>query len=160
MGVSYVRFAELKIDKDNFVDLAKVFEYQYGLNDDPFVNRCWQNTVINDVNVNFRQMCGMQTNLRVKPENPEQILKKVLYYDGILYDGWRQVKEKKEMSALNKKSKRDIANLLTSYANGETSLKDAVDKIAEIVDKSTTTIINNIIVQPDSPSATGAGCVY
>lgn len=36
MGANSVRFAELKMDNNNFVDLAKIMDYQYGLNDDPF----------------------------------------------------------------------------------------------------------------------------
>lgn len=89
IGATNVRFAELKMDEENFVDLAKIFEYQYGLNDDPFTLGCINDVVINGMNVNFRQMCGIQTPKRVLPVNPEQVIKKVLYYNGILYNGWQ-----------------------------------------------------------------------
>ena len=89
LGVYDVRFAELKDDKDRFVDVAKILDHKYGLNDDPFTLGCNSNTIINGVLVNFRQMCGLQTSRRTKPINPKQESKVVLYYDGIFYKGWQ-----------------------------------------------------------------------
>ena len=89
LGVHNVRFAELKDDKDHFVDMAKTLGYKYGLNDDPFTLGCHCNAIINEIPVNFRQMCGLQTDKRPKPINPKQEDKIVLYYDGIFYDGWQ-----------------------------------------------------------------------
>jgi len=93
-GADKVRFAELKIDENNFADLAKTMNYKYGLNDDPFICGCNKDVVINDMPVNFRQMCGLQTTKRAKPTNPKSInSKKVLYYDGVFYDGWQTTRE-------------------------------------------------------------------
>ncbi|RPJ75060.1 MAG: radical SAM protein, partial [Alphaproteobacteria bacterium] len=87
-----IRFAELKQDNENFVDLAKVLNYKYGLNDNPFTKGCNSDAVIDGMPVNFRQMCGLQTSRRDSPEDPVQHAKSVLYYDGKFYDGW-QTKE-------------------------------------------------------------------
>jgi hypothetical protein len=90
IGVCSVRFAELKRDDEKFVDLGKIMDYRYGLNDDPFVYGCWKETVIGGVRVNFRQMCGLQApNQRPVPTDPVLHPKQVLYYDGIIYDGWQ-----------------------------------------------------------------------
>lgn len=89
LGAHNVRFAELKDDNDNFVDIAEILDHKYGLNDDPFVLGCHSNAIINGTLVNFRQMCGLQTNKRPKPINPKQASKTVLYYDGVFYDGWQ-----------------------------------------------------------------------
>lgn len=89
VGANKVRFAELKIYDEGFVDLAKILNYKYGLNDNPFLEGCNSDCVIDGMPVNFRQMCGLQTTRRIKPEDPEQIVKKVLYYDGKIYDGWQ-----------------------------------------------------------------------
>jgi organic radical activating enzyme len=90
LNVSSVRFAELKYDEEDFIDLADVWDTQYGLNKDPFRLGCSIDTVIDGMQVNFRQMCGFQTKLRPRPDNPVfDKGKKVLYYDGVLYDGWQ-----------------------------------------------------------------------
>jgi pyruvate-formate lyase-activating enzyme len=119
LGADCVRFAELKNDKNNFVNLAKIFNYSYELNDDPFTKGCNQNVFINDFPVNFRQMCGLQTPLRVKPINLIQLEKQVLYYDGIIYNGW-QTKEstvvKKENTA--KKSENIIIEKIRYILDG------------------------------------------
>lgn len=89
LGAQSVRFAELKMS-GNFVDLTSIFGYKYGLTDDPFVHGCNHNTIINGISVNLRQMCGLQTNYRKVPVNPIQCgAKQVLYYDGIMYQGWQ-----------------------------------------------------------------------
>jgi organic radical activating enzyme len=93
-GADKIRFAELKQDNGNFVNLAKILNYRCGLNDDPFLHGCNCDAIIHGMPVNFRQMCGLQTEKRVKPINPVQCAKKVLYYDGIFYDGWQtEIKE-------------------------------------------------------------------
>ena len=35
-------------------------------------------------------MCGLQTERRIKPENPEGKAHQVLYYDGKIYNGWQR----------------------------------------------------------------------
>lgn len=97
IGADKVRFAELKQDDEGFVDLAKILNYKYGLNDNPFRDGCISDVVINGMPVNFRQMCGLQTSRRERPRNPEQIMKKVLYYDGKIYDGWQIGKQGDKM---------------------------------------------------------------
>jgi len=95
IGVDSVRFAELKLDNLNFVDLAKVFDYRYGLNDNPYADGCVRDTIINDMQVNFRQMCGLNIAMRCRPKNPQSDAKKrVVYYDGKVYDGWQQQQPK------------------------------------------------------------------
>jgi sulfatase maturation enzyme AslB (radical SAM superfamily) len=92
-GADKIRFAELKHDDRGFVDLAKILNYKYSLNDNPFVKGCNSDAVINGMPVNFRQMCGLQTSRRVCPENPVQYAKSVLYYDGKFYNGWQTIKQ-------------------------------------------------------------------
>ena len=106
LGADSVRFAELKLDFDSFVDIAKILGYKYGLNDDPFTYGCNKTAVIEGLPIDFRQMCGLQTSHRPRPTNPEQDNEKtVLYYNGIIYDGWQsargtQTLNKKELKAL------------------------------------------------------------
>jgi organic radical activating enzyme len=95
IGADSIRFAELKIEEDNFVSLAQILKGRYHLNEDPFQLGCNKNTVIHGMPVNFRQMCGLQTSKRPRPTNPEfKHQKQVLYYDGILYNGWQERKDK------------------------------------------------------------------
>jgi len=90
MGVTSVRFAELKLDEDQFVNIHQVTAGEYnGTNNEPFGLGCSTEAEIDGVPVNFRQMCGLQTPLRPKPEHPVQPDKAVLYYDGVVYPGWQ-----------------------------------------------------------------------
>lgn len=128
-----VRFAELKGDEENFVDAAKILDYKYGLNDNPFVDGCNTNTVINGMLVNFRQMCGLQTPQRPKPPSPEQdqITKRVLYYDGNFYTGWQrrlEMDDKKLKELLKKiaKGEKTPQEGLIEIKAGQQKLVDAV----------------------------------
>ncbi len=113
-GISNVRFAELKGDKELFVSLAKITDKSFGLNENPYIDGCSQKAEIRGMNVSFRQMCGLQTECREKPTNPKNVKpKKVLYYDGKFYDGWQtagsveiDTKEKE-----NKKLKEEVKSL-------------------------------------------------
>jgi len=118
MGADSVRFAELKHDDNSFVDLAKVFNYEYGLNDDPFNCGCNKNCEIDGMPVNFRQMCGFQTSLRPKPDNPQRVYKPVVYYDGKVYNGW-QLKKESDMD------QRDLERILENVENGHITAKEA-----------------------------------
>lgn len=122
VGADSVRFAELKFDEENFVDLAKILNYKYGLNDDPFKQGCNKDAVINGMHVNFRQMCGLQTSKRPCPKNPEQCKKKVLYYDGKIYNGWQLKKEKKMKPS-------EISELLNAVKQGKITVEAATRKI-------------------------------
>jgi len=95
------------------VDLSKLFEY---LNDDPFTEGCSHDVKINGFDVNFRQMCGLQTPLRPKPVNPQQIIKKVLYYDGLFYDGWQKEKKMED---------KELIKILEDVASGKKSVAEA-----------------------------------
>ena len=129
MKADSVRFAELKADKENFIDVAKVLDYQYGLNDDPFTLGCHQNTIINEMPVNFRQMCGLQTELRVKPEHPEQPYdKSVLYYDGHIYQGWTRDRR------FNMNS-NDLKKILDNVSNGSMTSDEALTAIYRAKDE-------------------------
>lgn len=125
IGACKVRFAELKQDDDGFVDLAKTLNYKYGLNDNPFLHGCNSDAVIEGMPVNFRQMCGLQTTRRVKPKNPQGVMKKVLYYDGKFYDGWQTIKKEEPMKY------KDLVKLLQDVADGKISVAKASLKFGE-----------------------------
>jgi len=119
-NVLNVRFAELKYDNGSFVDLAKILNYKYGLNDNPYILGCNNEAVVNGVKIDFRQMCGLQTDKRPKPENPTmKYPKAVLYYDGKIYNGWQQIKEEAVMS------QKQIEQLLTDVLKGKVSREKA-----------------------------------
>jgi len=147
LGVTKVRFAELKQDDESFVDLAKILNYRYGLNDDPFVCGCNKNAVIHEVDVNFRQMCGLQTSQRKKPYNPVQFAKQVLYYDGKIYNGW-QTKES-QMNSVHTK----VLSILKAVENGKMTSEEALVKIFSSMD-------NQISLKHIENVNTGAGCQY
>ena len=86
------------------MDLSKVLKGKYGLNENPFKFGCNQDAVIDDMPVNFKQMCGLQTPQRVLPENPVLHKKEVLYYDGKIYEGWQLMKrnDKRTLDAVDK----------------------------------------------------------
>ena len=90
-GVWSIRFAELKNDVDRFRSLAGMgLDARFGLNEDPYIEGCNKQGMIEGVSVNFRQMCGLQTTMRPKPVSPHAPHdKRVLYYDGQFYDGWQ-----------------------------------------------------------------------
>ena len=90
IGADSVRFAELKNSESEFVDLTDIFGSKYGINNEPFGLGCNTDVVLERMPVNFRQMCGLQTNKRTRPQNPEQAKKQVMYYDGNIYDGWQR----------------------------------------------------------------------
>lgn len=132
VGADKVRFAELKQDENNFVDLAKILGYLYGLNDNPFSMGCNNDCVINGMPVNFRQMCGLQTTKRIAPKKPKQYSKKVLYYDGQVYNGW-QTQEEIKMNAKNSNQNiSDIINSLTNNKLTEEERKELIKLIATI----------------------------
>lgn len=118
--VDKIRFAEIKMDDELFVDIAKVLNYKYGLNDNPFVLGCNSDAVIHGVPVNFRQMCGLQTSMRVLPNEPIQYPKEVLYYDGKIYAGW-QTFNKMEADVTNK----ELVKILRSLEANEISSEEA-----------------------------------
>jgi len=117
-GADSVRFAELKIDEKNFIDLAKILNYKYGLNDDPFLMGCWKEVIIDGILVNFRQMCGIQTSCRPMPINPKQYSKQVLYYDGKIYKGWQ--------SSLFRLADEVIDQIVDDVANKKMNKKEAI----------------------------------
>ena len=123
LGADKVRFAELKDDVANFVDLAKILNYRYGLNDNPYIFGCNMDCTINNMQVGFRQMCGLQTSCRCPPENPSCIQdKKVLYYDGKIYNGWQKPEKEIAMSESDKEiSIKEIEQKIEALKN---QLKD------------------------------------
>ena len=123
-----VRFAELKFDDDNFVDLAKVLNHRYGLNDDPYRCGCSVDAVIDGMPVNFRQMCGMQTSKRPCPANPAISTHQVLYYDGKLYDGWQQ-KGKAMSNDRKSKTKEHVKQVLEDVKAGRLSPEGAANEL-------------------------------
>ena len=161
MAADSVRFAELKIDEENFVDLAKIMGYKYGLNDDPFSCGCNKDAVVDGMPVNFRQMCGLQTNKRVKPINPVQHEKQVLYYDGKIYNGW-QIEVTKEEKM--KKNATKLVKVLEAVRDGKTDVATATAEIVFLVYGDQ--IYNDCMSALEKPEVeekcydSGAGCVY
>lgn len=149
VGADKIRFAELKFEEDNFVDLAKVFDYQFGLNDDPFTYGCIRDIIIDGMPVNIRQMCGLQTTKRPCPINPKQFPKTVLYYDGKFYDGWQVNNRRKTVTH------DELSDLLKKVADGKTSPEEA----KEIINLQ---IVKGIIEENPEPlhSNSGGGCNY
>ncbi len=147
LNADNVRFAELKNDRNNFVDIGKILDYKYGLNNDPFTCGCNSNAIINKMPVNFRQMCGLQTTKRPLPTNPKQVQKKVLYYDGKIYDGWQITKEIEIMTD------KEIVQLLEDVKKCKKSVAEASFILGHIIGKIKT---ENVFIPP----ATGGGCNY
>lgn len=145
IGADKVRFAELKNDAENFVDLAKIMNYTYGLNDDPYLCGCNKDAVILGMPVNFRQMCGFQTDLRPEPIDPERCAKNVLYYDGKFYDGWQ--KERKEDM-----TKKEVRKILDMVKTGKMSVEDAEELILSGKEKE--------VVVKTVHEYSGGGCAY
>lgn len=177
IGADKVRFAELKDDEKNFVDLAKILNYEYGLNDDPFKCGCQSDAVIDGMPVNFRQMCGLQTSRRMKPENPDQAIKEVLYYDGKIYNGWQIDKTKVKDKIMTDKR---LVDILEDVRSGSMSVVEAAleiqrdmltkpkddedkDPLAELVakmKKGTATKLKKSLADEDDDSTSSGGCVY
>lgn len=162
-GVKNVRFSELKNDDGSFVNLNHIFPNKYGCNDDPFTCGCSNNTVINDVEVNFRQMCGLQTPHCIYPTNPQQFSKKVLYYDGKTYDGWQTIKENIKEEFMTDSA---LINLLNNVAKGTVSVDDAQQYIAADIiarTKDTNTVPEKVVekvVEKKVYVSGGSGCAY
>jgi len=144
IGARNVRFAELKIDENNFVDLTKIYGDRFGLNNDPFTYGCVINTVIDEMPVNFRQMCGLQTSKRIKPVNPKQYSKAVLYYDGIIYNGWQTTRNRGVMKS------KELRKLLKDVKDGKKSIDEVEILIQKAIDK------NEVVTYVES----GGGCQY
>jgi pyruvate-formate lyase-activating enzyme len=153
LGANRARFAELKQDSTHFVDLAKEMNYAYGLNDDPFTLGCNSDGVIDGLPVNFRQMCGLQTNKRRPPDDPQQYHKQVLYYDGHIYDGW-QTQEREETMF----SKKDELNKITGGKLTPKELEDLKKFINK--EKPQTTVSQPARNGPAIRRNIGGGCQY
>jgi molybdenum cofactor biosynthesis enzyme MoaA len=89
MGVKWVRFSELQFENRGFVYAKDVFE---GIHDNPYVEGCNQNFMIDDVNVTVRQSCGIVCRLKPFPPEAEKRENKadslVMYPNGEIYPGW------------------------------------------------------------------------
>ena len=127
LGIKYVRFAELKGDDNNFVNIAKLWDYGFGMTENPFEFGCSHDAIINKVHVNFRIMCGIQTSMRTPPVNPIQTSKVTVYYDGKIYDGW-QLKDmkKKEKQPVNNMDINEITKILKKVKKGQLTPDDAI----------------------------------
>ena len=147
-GVDKIRLAELKLEEENFVNLTKVFNHRFGLNDDPFTYGCIRDVVIDDMPVNVRQMCGLQTARRPLPINPKQFPKTVLYYDGKFYDGWQQRRRKFDVKP------RELDDVLKKVAAG----KMTPDEAKKIINEE---VVKDILeVEDEGGPLAGGGCRY
>ena len=134
IGANSIRFAELKNDENSFVDLFKIFGYKYGINNEPFGLGCNSDVKINEMSVNFRQMCGLQTTKRKRPVDPEQVQKYVLYYDGKIYNGW-QTKVEEEIV-----EDKELIKLLEDVKDGKIDVAEASLTIGKELGKTKTII--------------------
>lgn len=159
-GADSVRFAELKEEEENFVNLVEVMGCGHGLSNDPFKDGCSINTVMLGMPVNFRLMCGLQTTKRPMPENPEQVPHNVLYYDGKMYQGWqirgemrRETRKEIDMSVAKPlKNDDELIELLMDIKKGKVSILEAVNRI-----KAT----QNIAIMAEANKPTGSDhCHY
>ena len=90
LGVNSIRFAEVAYYDELFVDLNKIFNSQYGLTDEPFVNGCYKSAVINEMPVDIKLSCGALTKYRKFPDGAKtDTYKNIVYYDGEAYKGWQ-----------------------------------------------------------------------
>lgn len=99
--------------------------------------------------VNFRQMCGLQTSKRKKPQNPMQYSKQVLYYNGKIYSGW-QPKGEGKMKKKQSINKQKIKKIMEKVSEGKLS----VDQATLLIDRIKTKVIEKYI------SSGGGGCQY
>ena len=119
IGADSVRFAEVAYYDDLFVDLNKIFNSNYGLTDEPFVNGCYKSTMINDMPIDIKLSCGALTNKRKLPEGTHvDAYKNVVYYDGQSYKGWQ--------SSYAFYEEKTIDNILDDFLESRISKKNAV----------------------------------
>lgn len=163
LGATSVRFAELKDEETLFVNIARLFNYKYGLNDDPFTCGCNQDAEMDGMPVNFRQMCGIQTTLRPAPDKPEQKGSPVLYYDGYLYNGWQRAHPERTCTMSTTKQL-----LLEQLERREISVQQAIEGI-DSLDKHETdpmaSTVAKLNVSMGLPACApdrwpGGGCMY
>lgn len=148
MGANKIRFAELKNNIDLFVDLKQALPSIHELTEDPFLFGCNHDVIINDMPINLRQMCGLQTPKRIKPTNPEQTKKQVLYYDGEIYNGWQTTREKKMTD-------KELIDLLEKVKSGVSSVAEAAIKITREKENGGPGVREKIITATE-----GGGCCY
>lgn len=106
--------------------------------------------------VNFRQMCGLQTELRPKPDNPLKRFHPVLYYDGNVYDGWQQTLEPKgEKVEMNPTT---VEKVLKLVKRGDLTIEEA----AELLEKKEirTTVEHAVVNSSRGGCGGGGGCLY
>lgn len=130
LGVKTVRFAEITGNDDIFVKLNDIFTKE-NLPNCPFEFGCNHARKINNVNVIFRQMCGLKTSGRERPENPEQKYTKnnVMYYDGKCYDGWLTKTYQKGESKMSKL----IREVVNSLVDGNISKEIAIEILEKLI---------------------------
>jgi len=127
LGAQSIRFAELKGDIEQFVDLTSIYGNRFGINNNPFGLGCQHDAELYGMAVNFRQMCGFQISCRPRPSNPESSgRKKVLYYDGRIYDGWQMEDERIEIMRTD--HAKEIA-ILEAYKKSVLTADEALIKL-------------------------------
>ncbi len=89
MGIKWIRFSELQFENTGFVFAKNIFE---GIHENPYVEGCNQNFLIDGINVTVRQSCGIVSHMKPFPkegslrENKADSL--VMYPNGEIYNGW------------------------------------------------------------------------
>ena len=119
LGADSIRFAEVSYYDKSFVNLNKIFEGQYGLTEEPFVNGCYKSTVINGMPVDIKLSCGALTCNRKVPEGATwENYKNIIYYDGESYRGWQ--------SSYNNYEEKTVDNILDDLLDSKISKENAV----------------------------------
>ncbi len=89
MGIKWIRFSELQIENTGFIYAKNIFE---GINNNPYVEGCNQNFVIDGLNVTVRQSCGIVCPMKPFPQEAKQRENRadslVMYPNGEIFPGW------------------------------------------------------------------------
>ena len=96
MGANSIRFAELQNCEDLWVDSSKLIE---GLPGNPYEEGCEQviYTDSNGFKATVKMTCGFVNKLKERPNDPtrKQTIRKVIYPDGEILDGWYNIRDGK-----------------------------------------------------------------
>lgn len=152
IGATKVRFSELKNDVNNFVNLTTLFDGEYGLNNDPMINGCHQEVKIDRFHVSFRQMCGLQNPLRPK-HDCKLATKRVLYYNGIMYDGWQVGETRMDIQ-------KQVGAILDAYKNHLITLEEMEKRIKITISEHIIEIAPDLDELTKGPKNHAGGCHY
>lgn len=119
MGANSIRFAELQNCEDLWVDSSKLIE---GLPGNPYEEGCEQviYTDSNGFKATVKMTCGFVNNLKERPNDPtrKQTIRKVIYPDGEILDGWYNIRDGKATYHGEKQPVKIKEVVRTEYVSG------------------------------------------